>query len=161
MLEARVAELEDERAIRELVAAYGPLVDAGRADEVADLWTTDGVYDVDEMYLGDQDAIRAMVAGEAHQGLIARGAAHFLGPVHVTLEGDEARAVCHSVLVVHHRERFLVARAGVHLFRLLRTEAGWRVLRRTTRVLDGGEESRVLLGAGVTGRDLPEEHRPA
>ncbi|WP_141014703.1 nuclear transport factor 2 family protein [Nocardioides sambongensis] len=160
-LETRLARLEDEQAISRLVAAYGPLVDAGVPDEVAALWTTDGVYDVDEMYMGDQEAVRAMVAGEAHQGLIARGAAHFLGPAHVTVDGDTARAVCHSVLVVHHKEKFFLARAGAHLFSLVRTGEGadgWRIRHRTTRVLDGREESRVLLAAGVTGVGLPAEH---
>ncbi|MEQ6902112.1 nuclear transport factor 2 family protein [Nocardioides sp. YIM 152588] len=150
-LEARLARLEDEQAIGRLVASYGPLVDAGLPDEVADLWTADGVYDVDELYMGSADEVRAMVAGEAHQGLIGRGAAHFLGPAHVTVEGDTARAVCHSLLVVHHRERYVVARAGVNHFHLVRTPEGWRIEHRTTRALDGREESRALLGRGVTG----------
>lgn len=169
-LESRLSQLEDEQAIAQLVASYGPLVDAGLPDEVAGLWTADGVYDVDEMYLGDQEAVRAMVAGEDHQGLIHRGAAHFLGPAQVTVTGDTARAVCHSVLVVHHRDKFFLARAGAHLFSLVRATSGspepgddtrgWRIQHRTTRVLDGREESRALLGAGVTGVGLPETHRP-
>lgn len=154
-LEARVRRLEDEQAIAQLVASYGPLVDAGHADEVADLWTEDGVYDVDELMMGDQAAIHAMVLGEDHQGLIGRGATHFLGPAHGTVDGDEARAVCHSILLVHHEGRFHPVRAGANLFRLVRTGDGWRIRHRTTRALAGSEEARLLLGAGVTGRDLP------
>ncbi|TIC85058.1 nuclear transport factor 2 family protein [Nocardioides sp. GY 10113] len=150
-LEARLAQVEDERAIEKLVASYGPLVDAGLPDEVAELWTTDGVYDVDELYMGSADEVRAMVTSDAHQGLIGRGAAHFLGPAHVTVTGDSARAVCHSLLVVHHQERYLVVRAGVNLFQLVRTPEGWRIEHRTTRALDGRAESRALLGRGVTG----------
>ena len=50
-LEARLRQLEDERDITRLIATYGPLVDAGAAAEVAALWTDDGIYDVDEVYL--------------------------------------------------------------------------------------------------------------
>ena len=52
-LESRLRWLEDEREIRHLVTGYGPLVDAGAADEVAALWTEDGVYDVAEVDLVD------------------------------------------------------------------------------------------------------------
>ncbi len=158
-LEARLGELEDQQAIAALISSYGPLVDAGCADEVAEMWTTDGVYDVDEMYMGDQSAIHDMVTGDLHQGLIGTGATHFLGPAHVTVDGDTARAVCHSILLVHHKDRYYPARAGANLFHLVRTPQGWKVKHRTTRALDGRTESRALLSAGVTGRDLPSGHQ--
>jgi hypothetical protein len=158
-LETHVAQLRDEQAIFQLIASYGPLVDSGCADEVAGLWTTDGVYDVDEMFMGDQQAIHDMVTGDMHQGLIGSGAAHFLGPAHVTVTGDTARAVCHSILLVQHKERWFPVRAGANLFHLVRTDDGWKVRHRTTRALTGSEESRTLLSSGVTGRDLPEGHR--
>ena len=158
-LEQRLARLEDERDIVALVASYGPLVDAGRADEVASMWTEDGIYDVDEVYMGDQAAIHDMVTGEAHQGLIHGGATHFLGPAHVSVTGDTARAVCHSILLVHRKGRYYPVRSGANLFHLVRTGEGWRVKRRTTRALDGSGESRALLAAGITGRDLPDGHR--
>ena len=46
-LEARLQMFEDERVIQRIVASYGPLVDTGAADDVAALWSADGVYDVD------------------------------------------------------------------------------------------------------------------
>jgi len=158
-LEARLAQLEDEHAIVQLVASYGPLVDSGCADEVAGMWTADGVYDVDEMFMGDQQAIHDMVTGDLHQGLIGSGATHFLGPAHVTVTGDTARAVCHSILLVHHKDKYFPVRAGANLFHLVRTADGWKVKHRTTRSLNGRAESRTLLSSGVTGRDLPEGHR--
>ena len=158
-LEARLARLEDEQAIFQIIASYGPLVDSGCADEVAGMWTVDGVYDVDEMFMGDQAAIHDMVTGDLHQGLIGNGAAHFLGPAHVTVTGDTARAICHSILLVHHQGKYFPVRAGANLFHLVRTEDGWKVQHRTTRALDGRAEARTLLSAGVTGRDLPDGHR--
>src|SRR5246127_3095309 len=46
-LAARLRRLEDDRDIRQLIASYGPAVDAGDADAAARLWATDGIYDVD------------------------------------------------------------------------------------------------------------------
>lgn len=151
-LEDRLRLLEDEREITRLVASYGPLVDAGR-DEVADLWTADGVYDVDELFMGDREAVLAMVRSPEHQGLLARGCAHFLGPVHVTVEGDRARAVCHSVLLVAHEGRNYPVRIGANLWHLVRTDDGWRAQHRVTRALTGSEEARALLAEGVLGPD--------
>lgn len=158
-LEARLAQLEDEQAIFRLVASYGPLVDSGTADETAGLWTADGIYDVDEMFMGDQQAIHDMVTGDMHQGLIGRGAAHFLGPAHVTVTGDTARAICHSILVIHHDGKYFPVRAGANLFHFVRTSEGWKIQHRTTRALNGSEEARALLSSGVTGRDLPKGHQ--
>lgn len=144
-LEARLRRLEDEQEITRLVASYGPAVDAGLPDEVAALWREDGVYDVDEYYMEDAPAIRAMVRSEGHQGLLRRGCTHFLGPVRVEVSGDTAIAVCHSILVVHHEGRYLVARSGANRWEFERGAQGWRTVRRTTRALDGSEAARALL----------------
>jgi SnoaL-like domain len=45
-LAARVQVLEDQQALAQLVASYGPAVDSGSADATADLWFEDGVFDV-------------------------------------------------------------------------------------------------------------------
>jgi hypothetical protein len=49
------------------------------------------------------------------------------------------------VLVVHHQERFHVARAGANRFDLVRTGSVWEILHRTTRALDGDAAARELL----------------
>lgn len=147
-LEARVQDLEDEAEIQRLVASYGPAVDAGIAEEVARLWTEDGVYDVDGMRMDNRAEIDAMVRSVAHQDLIGRGATHFLGPARVTITGDDAVAVCHSVLVVFDKERYIVARSGANRWQLRRTPAGWQAVHRTTRTLDGSDEARALLRPG-------------
>ncbi|MFD8566876.1 nuclear transport factor 2 family protein [Streptomyces sp. NPDC059639] len=151
VLEARLRLLEDERDIGRLMASYGPLVDSGAADDVAGLWAPDGVYDIDELYLGGRDEIRAMVRSAAHQGWIEGGCAHVVGPPHITVDGDTAVAVCHSLMVVHDEGRYAVRRATANHWLLRRTAEGWRVTTRTNRVLDGRPESPALLRAGVRG----------
>ena len=150
-LEARLARIEDERAIERLIASYGPLVDAGAADDTAALWAVDGRYDVEGWSMASRDDVAAMVRSDAHQGLIGRGSTHFLGPAVATVDGDRAVAVCESVLVVRHSERYLVARAGVHYFQLSRIDGRWQIQNRVSRTLDGSTEARSLLVDGVRG----------
>ncbi len=150
-LEDRLCRVEDELAITRLIAAYGPLVDAGAAEAVADLWTEDGEYDVEGWHMRDRGQVRAMVESQAHQSLIAAGSAHFLGPVSVIVDGDTAAAVCESLLVRRRDGQFFVWRAGANHFRLVRTSDGWRIAQRTTRALDGSEVARDLLAAPWTG----------
>ncbi|WP_300681848.1 nuclear transport factor 2 family protein [Nocardioides sp.] len=150
-LAARVAFLEDEREISQLIASYGPFVDSGSADEVTAIWTAGGVYDVDEGRFAGAAAIHAMVESRGHQGWIKGGCAHFLGPVKVTVDGDEAVAICHSLMVVNTENGFVVRRATANHWQLTRTPEGWRATIRTSRVLDGRPESPALLAAGARG----------
>ena len=103
-LEQRLRKVEDALAIGRLMASYGPLVDAGDADAVARLWVEDGEYDVEGWHMRSQADVAEMVRSPAHQGLIRGGCAHFLGPVHVDVAGDEAVAVCESILVRHNED---------------------------------------------------------
>lgn len=146
-LEERLQRLEDERAVARVVASYGPLVDAGRDEAVAALWEPDGVYDVDEIFMAGHEQISAMVRSPQHQQWIEGGCAHFVGPPHVTVDGDDAVALCYSLMVVHQDGRFVVRRATANQWRLRRSESGWRVTVRTNRVLDGRPESPRLLGS--------------
>src|SRR6202020_2637676 len=98
-LEQRLRLVEDELAIGRLMASYGPLVDAGDADAVSGLWAEDGEYDVEGWHMRSRADVAEMVRSPAHQGLISRGAAHFLGPVSVAIDGDDAIAVCESIVI--------------------------------------------------------------
>ncbi len=150
-LEQRLERIENERAIERLIASYGPLVDAGQADAVADLWAEDGSYDVEGWSMANRGEVAAMVRSEAHQGLIGAGSAHFLGPAVVTVDGEDAVAVCESLLVVRHGDKHLVARAGVNHFRLRYLQQRWQITSRVTRALDGNSTAHRLLSEGITG----------
>lgn len=149
-LEQRTRALEDEREVTRLLLSYGPLVDSGSADAVAGLWDADGVYDVDELLMRGRDQIAAMVRSGAHQGWIAGGCAHFVGPPRVTVAGDDATAVSYSLMVTHADGGFVLRRATANHWTLRRTDAGWRIVNRTARVLDGRPESPALLASGVS-----------
>jgi hypothetical protein len=151
LLERRLSRLEDEAAITSLILSYGPLVDSGRAEAVAALWEPDGVYDVDELLMTGRAEIAAMVRSGNHQRWIGVGCAHVVSAPRVTLHGDEAVAVGHSLMVVRDPEtgQFRVRRATANHWRLRRGPEGWRVAVRTNRVLDGRSESPELLAAGM------------
>ena len=92
-LVARLRRLEDDRDIRQLIASYGPAVDAGDADAAARLWSSDGVYDVDGWRMEGRADIHAMVRSAAHQNLVAKGCCHFLGPCGAKLSSRSSEAV--------------------------------------------------------------------
>lgn len=146
-LERRLHRIEDERAIERIIARYGPLVDAGEADAAASLWSEQGSYDVEGWPMRSRSDIAAMVRSPEHQGLIAGGCCHFLGPAVVSVDGDDAVAVCESALIVHRDGGFAVARAGANHFRLRRLGGRWQITERTTRALDGKHAARQLLSA--------------
>jgi hypothetical protein len=151
-LERRLQHIEDERAIERLIASYGPLVDAGEADVASWLWATDGSYDVEGWSMRSRDDVAAMVRSDSHQALIGSGACHFLGPAVVSIDGDNAVAVCESIVLTHRGEGFSVWRAGANHFRLGRIEGRWQIVARTTRSLDGNADARELLSTGIAGR---------
>ncbi len=152
-LERRVRELADLLEIQQLLAAYGPLVDAGDATAVAELWSPDGSYLVEGWAMHGRAELAAMVNSAAHQSLITAGSAHFLGPARIRVDGDEAEAVCESLLIRHRDRGWVVARASANHFRLARGDGRWQITARTTRTLDGDPAGRELLGraAGPAG----------
>jgi uncharacterized protein (TIGR02246 family) len=153
-LAARLRRLEDDRDIRQLIASYGPAVDAGDPDATARLWATDGVYDVDGWRMEGRADVHAMISSQAHQKLVAKGCCHFLGPCVVTVTGDEAVAVCESLVLVRDgsdKGAYRVWRATAHHFALQRIDDQWQISIRTSRVLDGNPDAHALLTKGIAG----------
>lgn len=138
--------LEDREAIRALIAAYGPLADAGDSARLAALWTETGTYRVGGMGTAQgHEAIAGLIDGPVHRALMADGCAHLLGPVAIDLAGDRAVARGHSVVLRHTGDAFVVARVSANRWDLVRTPDGWRVSNRENALLDGGEAARALL----------------
>ena len=73
----------------------------------------------------------------------------------VTVDGDEAVAVCESTLLLRRTTTYEPIRAGVSHFHLRRATGaphGWQIVKRVTRLLDGTERPRRLLSDGIAGR---------
>jgi uncharacterized protein (TIGR02246 family) len=144
-LEARLRAMEDVAEISRLVSAYGPAVDSGSVEEVANLWTEDGVYDTESAVWRGREAIAGMVRGDTHQALIGGGGAHVLGAPHIVVDGDRAVATCYSRVFRHHDGDYQVWRVAANRWELVRTPDGWRATYRTNRLLNGTDASRQLL----------------
>ena len=145
-LQARLQRLEDLAEIQQLIASYGPMVDCGDGDGVAALWQDDGVYEVAGIaQFAGRDNIKAMVAGEMHQGLITGGCAHLQSPPAIVLAGDHATATGHSVLLTHQDGVFQVFRISANRWELACTADGWQVTHRTNALLNGDAAARALL----------------
>ena len=144
---ARIAILEDREAIRDLIARYGPLVDAGNCAGAAALWAEDGVYEVGGFgsYTG-RAAIQALLEGESHQSLIHGGAAHVLSPPVIDLDGDSATARTYSVVFRKTGDSWEAHRASANSWHLVRVGTEWKVARRINRLLDESPDARALIG---------------
>ena len=145
-LAQRLRALEDREAIRDLIARYGPLADAGESLAVAALWTDDGIYAVDGM--GEAQghaAIAALIEGPVHRALMADGCAHVLTSPAIDLAGDRAVARCHSLVLRQRDGAWMALRVAANRWDLQRTDCGWRVRRRDNALLDGTAAARLLL----------------
>ncbi len=142
----RLQRVEDELAIMRLVATYGPAVDSGESDEAAALWTEDGAYDVGgQSRVVGREQLAALYNGPGHQEIIAGGAGHITSTPAITLSGDTATAVAHSLVCRRREDSFYIWRLSANRWTLVRTEQGWRMQERMNRVLDGGTAARDVL----------------
>ncbi len=125
--------LVDERACERLIMEYTHLVDGGRAVEIADLFTVDGVWRTDEFAMRGQEEIRAGFG--RRQGVTRRQSRHVCTNVVVTVEGDRATGLCYLVNYRHDSETGRAehpAPADVPKFvgeyhdTFVRTDDGWR-----------------------------------
>ena len=149
-LAERVRELEDRLAIYDLIARYGPIVDSGSDDAVAQVFREDAVYDSDPAPMEGRPAISAMVSGEGHQGLIQSGAAHVMALPVVRVDRDHAVATGYSrVYRTDGHGGFQVWRVSANRWELERGVDGWRAVHRVNRLLDGRDDSRQILRNGV------------
>ncbi|MGM7698941.1 nuclear transport factor 2 family protein [Microbacterium sp. A84] len=149
-LEQRLRSVEDHLAIMRLLATYGPAVDAGESKAAADLWTEDGVYDVGSVErVQGHAAIAELYEGAVHQDLIHRGSGHMTLHPQVTVDGDTAVAIAHSLVCRRDQDSFTVWRVSANHWTLRRTSSGWRIVERFNRVLDGSVDSHDVLRSAV------------
>lgn len=149
-VEARLQAAEDRLAILDLLNSYGPLVDSGSAREAAALWVDGGGYNFSGGMSGGTRLeapaqLVAMYESEGHMGLVGNGVSHFTGTPRITLDGDRARAVGYSFVVLREGERWFLWRAAINEWRLVRTGQGWRIEERLNRTLDGSAASHEVM----------------
>ena len=114
--------------------------------EAAGIWAEDGVYDWDADATPHEGraAVERMLRSDAHQGLIASGAAHVVGPLLVEVDGDQATAATYSLVMRREDGRFHLWRVSAVRWELERSGPSWKVRRPTNRLLDEAGHGREL-----------------
>lgn len=166
-IEERIRAIEDRLEIYNLIAGHPPSADTGAASYTEAVYTEDGVFDRGANLPGavGNKAIAAIVTTPAHQAAIAGGIAHFAGLPYIALDRDEAVVISYLQILTPNRSGEAIevpnhgASRGYHIHRvvtsrweLTRTAAGWKVKRRTIRMVDGSDPSREIL------RAVPADH---
>jgi SnoaL-like domain len=159
-LERRIRAIEDRLEIYNLIAGHPPSADTGASHYAEAVYTADGVFDRGPDLSGavGNKAIAGSLQSAGHQAAIAGGIAHFTGLPHVTINGDSAVVVSYLQILTPKKTGEPVevpnhgASRGYHIHRvvtnrwdLVRTASGWKIKRRTLRLVDGSEPSREIL----------------
>jgi hypothetical protein len=159
-LEHRLRAIEDRLDIYNLIASHPPSADTGAAAYAEAVYTDDGVFDrgPDLTSTTGNKAMAALLTSPGHQAAIAGGLAHFTGLPHVTIDGDDAVVISYLQILTPKKTGEEVevpnhgASRGYHIHRVVtnrwelkRTASGWKIKRRTLRLVDGSEPSREIL----------------
>ena len=159
-LERRLRAVEDRLEIYNLIAGHPPSADTGAAQYAEAVFTADAVFDRGPDLSGATGgkAIGANLQSAGHQAAIAGGLAHFTSLPHVTINGDTAVVVSYLQILTPKKSGETVevpnhgGSRGYHIHRVVtnrwdfvRTASGWKIKRRTLRLVDGSEPAREIL----------------
>jgi hypothetical protein len=165
-LAQRIRAIEDRLQIYNLIAAHPPSADTGADYYTEAVYTEDGEFDRGANLPGARGnkAIAAIVDSAAHRAAIAGGIAHFAALPHVAIHGDEAVVISYLQILTPNKTGEAIevpnhgASRGYHIHRVVtsrwelkRTAEGWKIRRRTIRLVDGSEPSRELLRGALAG----------
>ncbi len=104
-LEKRLQYLEDQEAIRECLSLYGYAADVGRSEEWLDLWTADGVYELDEgPHKGRAALTKIIAAPDSTHKSIENRCLHTVENLFIRIDGDTAWAEGYSIVIVRERD---------------------------------------------------------
>ena len=145
-LEARVRELEDDRAIRDLLSRYGFTADNCQDEAFVQLYTEDGRikvaanararehFGVDEwIEYEEHEGIRAFIThpNGHHSPALYGKSMHLQGNNFVTyIDGDEAVASGYQVAIAVDENGPRVISAGNNEWKLRKVEGEWRIAER-------------------------------
>lgn len=160
-LEGRVLDLEDERAIRELISTYGYVSDFGSVDDFVDLFTPDGVLDISmgESYGEHATSERWEGRDRLHDFLAdpeGRWDKTWYGNVmHVqgnnltiTITGEDAIASGYALSVISRDRGLHVIGASANRWHLRKAQGRWWIHERTLRAVGHPEFAAMVLGDG-------------
>jgi ketosteroid isomerase-like protein len=149
-LEARVRRLEDQLALFQLIASWGPAADTADGTAAAALWTDDAVLQAEATIRVEGPAgVFEMIDSAGQRELVDKGCAHVQGLPLMSIDGDRATATNYGRVYVHGDDGYDVWRVSVNRWEFRRTPDGWRAAARTVHTVDGGPEAQALLSRAI------------
>jgi hypothetical protein len=158
-LEERVRAIEDRLEIYNLIAGHPPSADTASGDFAASFWADDGVFDQGGTPRTGREI--ANFTSPQFQAALQRGIAHFVGLPHIRLMGDKAVVTCYLQVLSPDQvaapdplpahpppqgyQGYRVHRLSANRWDLVRTPKGWKIARRTLRLIEGKDASREVL----------------
>ncbi len=118
--------IEDQLAIRELVARYNYAIDEGRAEEWVATFVPDGTFE--STALGTHTGAEALLTF-ARGYIAAFSGRHCTSDFVVEVDGDEARSRCY-LIAVNNAAAPIISTTAVYEDVLRRTPDGWRFVHR-------------------------------
>jgi len=149
-LEKHVQQLQDEKAIREVVIRYGEYLDARDYAAYASLFASDGVWTGGFGSATGPAAIQEMLEknlGKAEPGFVNKSNFHLMTTVVVDVEGETAKARSrYTFFTASPENRPAVALAGRYVDEFVRENGTWKIKKRTTHGVipyrDGNDPNR-------------------
>jgi SnoaL-like domain len=145
-LETRIARLEDERELRDLLARYSFNADLARHQEYVDLYTPDGAIDLRDdgkpRYEGSAQLLRFI----STDGMTyAISGIHHAAPTVFRINGDDAIGEGYSILVNRNDDGSItIVHANFSHWTFRRVGGEWKIVERVIRLLGSKEAPRMI-----------------
>ena len=158
-LEARVTQLEDDKAIREVLARYGYNADGGRDQAYVDLYTDDGVVNIGTyvsfgsgykditQWKGKKEIMGFITDPKAHKAIEGR-CMHVQGNNFMTVvNGDDAKCYSYSMVLLKpspEYEGVAIRSAGYSEWTMKKVNGKWLIKERVRRAAAGQGAKELL-----------------
>ncbi|WP_341862034.1 nuclear transport factor 2 family protein [Gymnodinialimonas sp. 57CJ19] len=147
-LNERLTALEDRQTIADLIAGYGPAIDALDGDGAAAIWAADGTYDIGaDVTLNGRAEIAGIAEMDQHRAYVTKGCAHVLSPHKIVVDGAFATAHGYSVVLLHDASTggWMAERVSANRWAFRKENGTWQAVTRKACLLDGADVPRALL----------------
>lgn len=147
---SRIQVLEDKEAILDLLARYGFTYDLMRFNEWADLFTEDGVFNIDAHGKIDIVTGRENLRALFSKGMPYLAAQHLQLGVIIKVNGDTAKAIGFQVLTMNtgdSQTKPFIDNTFIRTWTLQRINGKWLIKEAVSRILKNLENCRAIVPA--------------